>query len=364
MRPVFNDMVTELQRSLSFFQNLDRKAHINNVVVLGNTIKLPGLKQYLTKHLGYNVIDFENFERLAGDGVTKSPAFRDNLLAFGPCYGLCLQGLKNSKLSTNLLPREITTERMIRAKKPWAVAAVALFLMGCAFNYISHNIGWRKAHLADWQPSLTRVTSVSQVSAKFKDDDDKKKKRLEFITKLGDEVVGNPDRRILWLELTKAVSAALPRTIDDPKRRNEILDPKIYPFSKQKELRITSVESQYFPDLKLWYDGQGGAVKKRFADLISQPDMIAAQAAPQGQVPPAGQASVPGQVAPGQAGPTAPMAPGAAPPAASSEATNTATAGALPEGPQGPGWVIEIHGITFILQTPSTLGLTMFVKHC
>jgi len=44
MRPVFNDMVTEMQRSLGYFQSLDRKAAINNVVVLGNTVKLPGLK--------------------------------------------------------------------------------------------------------------------------------------------------------------------------------------------------------------------------------------------------------------------------------------------------------------------------------
>src|SRR6266513_1574982 len=47
MRPVFADMVTEVQRSIGFFQSLDRKAKISSVVMLGNTVKLPGLVQYL-----------------------------------------------------------------------------------------------------------------------------------------------------------------------------------------------------------------------------------------------------------------------------------------------------------------------------
>ncbi|HEX5106020.1 MAG TPA: type IV pilus assembly protein PilM, partial [Pirellulaceae bacterium] len=55
MRPVFADLVTEVQRSIGFFQSLDRKAKISSVVMLGNTVKLPGLVQYLSKHLGYDV---------------------------------------------------------------------------------------------------------------------------------------------------------------------------------------------------------------------------------------------------------------------------------------------------------------------
>ncbi len=47
-------------------------------------------------------------------------------------YGLALQGLKRTKLQTNLLPGEIRAERVVRAKKPWAVAAAALLLLGLA----------------------------------------------------------------------------------------------------------------------------------------------------------------------------------------------------------------------------------------
>ncbi len=70
MRPVFNDLVTEVQRSIGYFQGIDRKAKINGVVVLGNAVKLPGLQQYLAKNLGYEVNNFETFSHLGGPTVT------------------------------------------------------------------------------------------------------------------------------------------------------------------------------------------------------------------------------------------------------------------------------------------------------
>ena len=52
MRPVFNDLQTELQRSLGFFTNLDRTAKIGRVVAMGNAFKLPGLRRYLAQEPG------------------------------------------------------------------------------------------------------------------------------------------------------------------------------------------------------------------------------------------------------------------------------------------------------------------------
>ena len=45
-------------------------------------------------------------------------------------YGLALQGLNVARLHTNLLPQDIQVDRLIRAKKPWAVTAAASLLLG------------------------------------------------------------------------------------------------------------------------------------------------------------------------------------------------------------------------------------------
>ena len=123
MRPVFNDLVTEVQRSISFFQSVDRTAKIGRVVTLGNAMKLRGLQKYLAQSLGYEVIDLEEYRGLSGAGVVGAPSFRENLLSFAVCYGLCLQGLKRSQLRTNLIPREILQDRLSgpRSRGRWGL---------------------------------------------------------------------------------------------------------------------------------------------------------------------------------------------------------------------------------------------------
>ncbi len=163
MRPVFNDLVTEVQRSIGFFQGIDRKAKISGVVVAGNTVKLPGLQQYLAKNLGYEVVDFSGFQKLQGGEVLGSPEFKDNVLSFCVSYGLCLQGLGVGKLQTNLVPRELLTERMVRAKKPWAVAALSALLLGFSFQYFLQQSAWyqvnekRTVDGVSWDQASKRV---------------------------------------------------------------------------------------------------------------------------------------------------------------------------------------------------------------
>src|SRR5581483_6899804 len=70
------------------------------------------------------------FERVEGEEVCKAPQFTENILSFAVAYGLALQGLKKSRLQTNLLPHEVRFERLVRGKKPWAAAAAAVLLLG------------------------------------------------------------------------------------------------------------------------------------------------------------------------------------------------------------------------------------------
>ncbi|MFT7641576.1 MAG: type IV pilus assembly protein PilM, partial [Pirellulaceae bacterium] len=149
MRPAFNDLLTEVQRSMNFFHNNDKAAKISGMVMLGNAVKLPGLQSYLSKNLGYEIMDLNESTwktRISGPAVLSSPAFKDNILAFGVCYGLCLQALGQSHLSTNLLPREIITQRLVREKKPWAVAAVSAIMLAFAFNLFFVVNNWHMVH--------------------------------------------------------------------------------------------------------------------------------------------------------------------------------------------------------------------------
>ena len=93
------------------------------VLLVGNAAKLRGLSDFLAKQLQLEVHRLREFKGLEGDLVLlKTPAFRENQLAFATVYGLALQGLGVASIRTNLLPSDVTRDRLIQAKKPWAVS--------------------------------------------------------------------------------------------------------------------------------------------------------------------------------------------------------------------------------------------------
>src|SRR5207249_10421708 len=93
LKPVLNDFVSEVQRSLGYFTNTHRDATIQYMVGLGNAFRLPGLQKFLSEKLQLEVRKLQKLERLSGDDVLTAPVFTENVLSFAVPYGLALQGL-------------------------------------------------------------------------------------------------------------------------------------------------------------------------------------------------------------------------------------------------------------------------------
>jgi type IV pilus assembly protein PilM len=250
MRPVFNDLVTEVQRSIGFFRSLNKKAEINELLITGNTVKMPGLAGYIGKNLGLEVHVLDRFNRLTGDDVLSIPTFRDNAPTFAVCYGLCLQGLGLGQLKNSLVPREIVVERIIRAKKPWAVAAVATLMTGMAVHYAFTQRSWATTHPDLWSRASSAVEQMSSYSSRHVGQDSTLNSKLTYLNVLGEEVSGNAERRLMWLETLRALNAAIPRAnYPDGKPPS----PKALPFEDRIDIHITGVESKKYEDLSTWF---------------------------------------------------------------------------------------------------------------
>jgi type IV pilus assembly protein PilM len=383
MRPVFNDLLTEVQRSISFFSNLDRKAKISRAVALGNAMKLPGLQRYLAQNLGFDLMRLEAFRGLAGSAVVDAPAFKENVLAFGVCYGLCLQALRETRVQTNLLPREILQDRLIREKRPWAVGAAAALLLGCGVSYFMHWIAARSVAMENgWQAPVAAAADVVKKVGQYKSDFEASKQKYSKTTQIGEGFIQNVVGRDIWLKLMKAIHLCLPHTPPNVERPKDI--------TKRNELNVERITCVYYDDLGKWYagvkefdkplsqligDGEappGGAVGLQAMNAENPggpPAQAPAGQAPAGQAPaaqapaaqaPAGQApagQAPGGQAPAGQAPAGQAPAGQAPagqaPAGQAPA-GQAPAGQAPGGaapaappaapPSGPGWVFEIKG--------------------
>jgi type IV pilus assembly protein PilM len=141
MRPVFNSFAAELQRSLNYFTGTDKTATIGKVFLLGNATKLRGLSDFVGQQLQLDVQRFDTFANLEGPLVSSS-IFKENHLAYGTAYGLALQAANRAALATNLLPNEIVLDRIIEAKKPWAVAALMGLLAAALLNFFGMFAAW------------------------------------------------------------------------------------------------------------------------------------------------------------------------------------------------------------------------------
>jgi type IV pilus assembly protein PilM len=330
MRSIFNDLVTETQRSLQFFSSVDRKATISGIALLGNAVKLPGLAQYLSKNLGLDAVHFEAFHKLTGKEVLASTPFKDNLLSFSVCYGLCLQGLGMSKLRTNLVPRELITERMIRAKKPWALASYAALLLACSVNFFFHYSAWSQVQVdtSAWKNAIDAAKTVKSKADSNKSAFDGKKTERENLAMMGQELTRSVERRMLWPEVFTAISESLPRT--EALAGGKMPTLLELPPKDRKEIHIEHLEVQPFAELADWW--KDDRLKQLYRSQIAA------------NPPPATPAPQPPAQAQTPADPATPA------PAPASE---------IPvedPGPSGPGYVVEILGHHFYQNDDAALG--------
>jgi type IV pilus assembly protein PilM len=380
MRPVFSDLVAEIQRSIGFFTSNNRTAKLGDMVALGNPMKLPGLQRFLSQNLDQEVKLIDSFNNLVQGSVTATPQFKENQLTFGVAYGLCVQSLELGQLRTNLLPEEIVTTRLVRAKKPWAVAAVAMLLVGMTVNYMGHYSSWKTADKEEpaMKSAIAASGTAKQNASAFATEHTALTTKFDEIIKIGDNLQSNVDGRLLWLEVLKAVDAALPKDTRPPEERKETVEDVV----KRPELHISSMDCEYFEDLSRWH---AAIARLHVAAKTDAPKPAAAttpangDAAQPTDAPPAAPgaeaASVDGAPA-DVAQPDAAQPDGTTPPpatevpagdlAATEPTTDAATTGtdtaldpnATPEldpvtgqpieggagGLTGPGWVIEIRG--------------------
>jgi len=246
LRPVFNDYASEIQRSIGFFSSVNRSAKISKVIGMGNGFKLAGLQKFLQQNLQYEVERPDAFKGVTGDAVLNAPLFSDNLLSFGVAYGLALQALGQTRIRTSLLPPEITTARMIRRKKPWAVAACAALMAGYAISMMGNASSYAKPHALVFAEVEKEAQGITQLVGGYKTEYDGQVAKFGATKAEVDKlIVGRRD--LTWLEAYNAVLDCLPRDEGDEQDTNTDIE-------KRQLISLTSFTSEKKADVGEWFN--------------------------------------------------------------------------------------------------------------
>ena len=191
------------------------------------------------------------------------------------------------------VPREVIRDRLITAKRPWAVGALLGLLAAALLNFAGVFLVWRTYAGERYQPAFAASDAVQSRSQKVAGEVEAAKQKRDAAIALSRTFTTVYDRRFQALEMLRAVETCLPRrNLDAPNPAD------------REELHIDAIDCEFYPDLAAWF----AAVKPMWDETHG-----ATGAAPAPTTPPA----------------DAPAADGAAP------------------GPTGPGWVVEIRGHHF-----------------
>jgi len=214
LKPVFNDFVGEVQRSLGYFNNTHRDAQISYMIGLGNAFRLPVLQKFLGEKLGLEVRKLDKMQRLEGEEVLSAGIYTENILSFAVAYGLALQGLNLGRVTTNLLPGELRTERMIRAKKPWAVAAASLLLVGLGAAAAEGYLAERPYIAPSVKQAIDTSGQVARTADSLRKEFDTVKTNALKEEEAVKAIVAGQQERLNWLKLSRFISDCIPQPDD------------------------------------------------------------------------------------------------------------------------------------------------------
>ncbi|MFT3787269.1 MAG: type IV pilus assembly protein PilM [Tepidisphaeraceae bacterium] len=130
MRPVFADLVAEIQRSIGFYGSVNRENKIGKIVALGGTFQLSSLAKYLNQNLQLEVERPNAPVAALPDDSKVAAEFTENILSLYSAYGLALQAIGDAKVSSSLLPSAIRREKMWKEKNKFFAAAAACVVAG------------------------------------------------------------------------------------------------------------------------------------------------------------------------------------------------------------------------------------------
>lgn len=242
MRPVFSDIVQEIQRSIGFYQSVHPDADLKRLVGLGSTFRLPGLRKYLKQQLQLDVYRLEQFKKLSMDGP-RAGEFQAASFNLATAYGCVLQAFDQSPMQANLMPVRVIKTAMWKRKVPYFAAAAGLAAAAAGAMFIRPLLDSTAFTGAQKPAVLSRVANEAQQLSKAAQEagvTDGAQANLQ-----GAEIVGLLDGREIYTNILED-TARLMELVDDHAKAAAVTDTRLAAALDGKAaMRLVSLSTQY-----------------------------------------------------------------------------------------------------------------------
>lgn len=135
MKDTFDSLISEIRKSKDYYESTHPGASVEKILGTGSTLKIPGLRKFITQQIGVEVERLDEFKRIQLEG-DQAADFAANAMGLVVAYGLALQGVGLGAINVNLVPMAVRRERAWMAKGKWFAVAAGLGLVISALLFV------------------------------------------------------------------------------------------------------------------------------------------------------------------------------------------------------------------------------------
>ena len=161
LRPVFTDLVQDVQRSIQYYQQAHPDAQLERLVGLGSTFRLPGLRKYLKQQLGMDTYKLEQFKRVEMEGAGEAE-FQALNLNLATAYGMAVQGMGMDTIQANLMPSTMMREAMWKKKNKWFGLSAGVAAAAAGVMFVGPFLDKTAIDNAPQPASITQTANIAQ----------------------------------------------------------------------------------------------------------------------------------------------------------------------------------------------------------
>ena len=242
MRPVFSDIVGEIQRSIGFYQSVHADADLKRLIGLGSTFRLPGLRKYLKQQLQLDVYRMEQFKKINIEGP-RAGEFQASCVNMATAYGCVNQIFEKAPLRANLMPVTVLREAMWKRKVPYFAVGAGLAAAAAGAMFIRPLIDSTAFQGAD-KPTV--ISTVVSEARRLADDASDAGVTTDSRSSMqASEIVGLVDDRALYAAVLDDTSRLMTMVQDAVKDQIESDSPISRQLGDANPFTMVSINTDY-----------------------------------------------------------------------------------------------------------------------
>lgn len=196
IRTSLNRMPAEIARTTNFYRSQHGGSAPKKVFIAGGGANLKNFASFLQEKLRLDVEYFNPLRRVSvGSGVDVDQVSADAHM-LGELVGLSLRASGQGKLSVDLTPSSVESERADQKRKPFLIAASTIFLVSLAALALSG-----KSKVSQAEDEVTKIDSSLSSLKSLAGPIERSRAAVAKLDQVGGQYVEAQESRVYWLEI-------------------------------------------------------------------------------------------------------------------------------------------------------------------